>query len=233
MPLKQEAPVKPSLSDVGVDDVPSVLFLDTNRIKTCLYREQENMARLKPPALQLIATTTALFLRSLVVGCDGEFGAADKNTTEAGADVVASSATPLRQSKRRRTVSSSSATLRTNVKAAPALVTLETLRQNVKNNPTALEFLSEPLRQIKDRSPSTPYQSTTTTTTATAAAKRKSKKAERINPLMSNKLSTDLGNDRDEIAKLTAAAASATTESQLFLSSSSRRTIQEDDEDYD
>ncbi|KAG7373558.1 hypothetical protein IV203_034282 [Nitzschia inconspicua] len=232
MPLKQEAPVKPSLSEVGVDDVPSVLFLDTNRIKTCLYREQENMARLKPPALQLIATTTALFLQSLVVGvvgCDGEFGTADKNTTEAGADVVASSDTPLRQSKRRRMVSSSSATLRTNVKAAPTLVTLETLRQNVKNNPTALEFLSEPLRQIKDRSPSTPYQSTTTV----AAAKRKSKKAERINPLMSNKLSADLGNDSDEIAKLTAAAASATTESQLLLRTSSRRTIQEDDEDYD
>jgi hypothetical protein len=183
--------------------------LSTSRIKTCLYREEVNMAKLKPPALQLIATTTALFLKNLVVGKDESF------QKKQAAIHQQQARTTTRRSKRKRTSSAEP--------CAPTLFTLDMLKQNIAQSPFS-DLLADSLQSIKDRP--TPYYK--------APVNNKKKKSITTKPPPVAAAATAaqaLGIIDKDTSQATAA-----TEKLKFPQPSgqiSKATIQEDTDDYD
>jgi len=63
---KQEIPMTHNtlLQSITTDQLTTVF--DPTKIKMFLYKEEPNMARLNGPSLDLISTTTALFLKSII-----------------------------------------------------------------------------------------------------------------------------------------------------------------------
>mmetsp|Transcript_32963 Transcript_32963/g.36907 ORF Transcript_32963/g.36907 Transcript_32963/m.36907 type:complete len:236 (+) Transcript_32963:63-770(+) len=62
---QQEIPTtNVTLQSITTDQLTTVF--DSSKIKMFLYKEEPNMARLNGPSLDLISTTTALFLRSII-----------------------------------------------------------------------------------------------------------------------------------------------------------------------
>lgn len=134
--------------DVTIANTSVTTALNTNRIKTCLYREEENMAKLKAPALKLIATTTALFLKSLVQ--DGLPVTTMKTTTLLPENVSIN----RRTSKRKR----ESKVVEQDDKSAaapivePILYTLDMLKTSVATSSNSTYgFLADSLQDVKDR----------------------------------------------------------------------------------
>lgn len=106
---------------------------DPSKIKSILYKEESNMARLYGPGLKLISTTAALFLRSII-----ERAAASDDGAGDGPRL----ANQLDNRDHQPPARASSP-------AAP-LVTLRMLREVVSSDP-ALEFLRESLDAVKDK----------------------------------------------------------------------------------
>jgi hypothetical protein len=131
------------------DIVAVALSNNADRTKFCLYKLEPNMTRIKRPALELITVTTAIFIKTLVVGIATQTttpacattakaltGELPSNTTSTGLDKR-----PPRRSKRR--LSSSPLFLSSPKKKAPrvsesllsrtnpVLVTLDMIKRHV------------------------------------------------------------------------------------------------------
>jgi hypothetical protein len=121
--------------------------LDSSRIKAFLYKQEPNLAKIKHPRLQLISTTSELFLKSIVDASKEEALEKRKHSKEPGENVA------KRSSKRKRGNAVATEIHSSNAKTVvnPPLISLDILQQAILENPS-MNFLSESLTDIRDNS---------------------------------------------------------------------------------
>lgn len=143
--------------------IAAIGALDPKRIKACLYKEEPNLAKMKPPALQLVTVTTAVFIKTLVeseaasIGDSSSFTSTKTMNGTRTSEVTGHSrgrllpSTTLSHQRKRKKEADNLPKL-----SGTTLVTLDMIKRKIAQTPS-FEYLVEPLGHVKDRFQGTPY----------------------------------------------------------------------------